>query len=743
MATLAKLVVELGLDDKISAGLAKVQKDTQAWGRSMQKAGGILTAAVTVPLVMGFAKAISAASDLGEATSATQTVYGDLSDEVQSWAKTTTDAYGISNTEALTAVNTMGQLYKGVGLTTDQAATFGQAIVGAAGDLASFNNVPTDVALADLQSGLVGQYEPLRKYGIVLSEASVQQEALRQTGKASADQLTEGEKVAARQALIIGGLGDAAGDAARTHDSLANTQRRLHAQFKDISAQLGQQLLPLMVRLAKVASDLLKRFSKLSPRMQKFIGIGLLIAAALGPVLLILGTLLTMLPAIGAAFAVLTGPVGLVIAALVLLGVAYKTNFLGFADAVNAVVRVLWDFASAVIEAFRSGEPISELVKGLPGPLQRAAHGFLMIVDAIGDLYAAFQSGGLSGLLKQIPEELKQIAIGLFELWSSLAVALWDAFRSIDWPGVAAAVWTAAKAAWDAIDWGTIAETLRTWLANLGTWAAENVPDLLTTLWQKAVDLIQGIQDGINARWPEVRIWLMGVGIYAFTAVGDLIATLASRGRDLIQGLWQAASDRWTSVKGWLEGRAAAAYAAVGELGRTLWVSGLNLILGLLNAAQQQWGNAQAWLGGVAGLASSAVGDLSGALSSAGASLIQGLINGINSMVPSLSGVLAGITNMIPNLKGPPVKDAKLLVNSGRLVMQGFSRGLADGWQDVSGQLGGFTADIPTAFSSSTNGTTTNMGGITIQVSGAGDPDAVADRVFAKFSRELGLQAGL
>src|SRR5690606_38625439 len=101
-------------------------------------------------------------------------------------------------------------------------------------------------------------------------------------------------------------------------------------------------------------------FGRLDPGMQAFIVAGAGIVAAIGPILWMIGSfagaianllpLLGMLPGliggIGTAFTVLTGPVGLVIAAIAALVAIFATDFLGIRTAVvNA-----W---GAIVDAFR------------------------------------------------------------------------------------------------------------------------------------------------------------------------------------------------------------------------------------------------------------------------------------------------------------------------------------------------------------------------------------------------------
>lgn len=211
-------------------------------------AGGA-TALFASDVAAQLGKAINAASDLNEQVTKSQQVFGDSADVVLKWSDTTSKALGVSKTAALEAAGTFGNLFSAVDIQGAKAADLSKSLVQLAADLASFNNAdPSDVLLA-LRSGITGEVEPLRKFGILLSEARVQQEALQQTGKTSVKQLTNQEKVTARLAIIFRDTTKAQGDFARTSGGLANQQRILNAEVADLQANLGKLLLPAVTRI--------------------------------------------------------------------------------------------------------------------------------------------------------------------------------------------------------------------------------------------------------------------------------------------------------------------------------------------------------------------------------------------------------------------------------------------------------------------------------------------------------------
>ena len=115
-------------------------------------------------------------------------------------------------------------------------ATFGGPVTGASNAMAS---------------ALRGEFEPLRRYGVSLSQAEINSRALADTGKATAAELTKQEKALATQALIMEQSTDAAGAFARESNTLAGQSERLKANLEDLGASVGEALLPPLTALAE------------------------------------------------------------------------------------------------------------------------------------------------------------------------------------------------------------------------------------------------------------------------------------------------------------------------------------------------------------------------------------------------------------------------------------------------------------------------------------------------------------
>src|SRR3546814_10879060 len=104
-------------------------------------------------------------------------------------------------------------------------------------------------------SGLSGESEPLRDFGVFLTEANVKAKALEMGLTGVGDELTEQEKILARYQLVLEATKNAQGDVARTSDSTSNQMRRAAAAFEELRVAIGMKLLPVVTPLIEKRSE--------------------------------------------------------------------------------------------------------------------------------------------------------------------------------------------------------------------------------------------------------------------------------------------------------------------------------------------------------------------------------------------------------------------------------------------------------------------------------------------------------
>jgi len=196
-------------------------------------------------LARGLQSAVMAASNLSESIAKSNTVFGKNAKQIQDWSATTAKSLGVSQQAALEAAGTYGNLFRAFGINEQESAKMSQSLVTLAADLASFNNVPIEDALLALRSGLSGETEPLKRFGIALNEARLKEQALAMgLIKTTTGTLPQAIKTQAAYALILKDSALAQGDVARTSDGLANQLKFLKAGLEDAKAGFGEALLP-------------------------------------------------------------------------------------------------------------------------------------------------------------------------------------------------------------------------------------------------------------------------------------------------------------------------------------------------------------------------------------------------------------------------------------------------------------------------------------------------------------------
>jgi hypothetical protein len=220
---------------------------------TITKFAGAVGIAFGVQEVLKFTKAtIDAASDLNETFTKVDQLFGTSTDSVKEWSKTTAASLGQSQQQALDAASTFAIFGRSAGLSGDDLVKFSTDFTALASDLASFNNTTPEEAIQAIGAALRGENEPIRRYGVLLDDASLKQAALKEGIISSTKEaLTPQQKVLAAQIAIYQQTTAAQGDFARTSDGLANQQRILAAQFANLQAEIGQALLPVMLQFVK------------------------------------------------------------------------------------------------------------------------------------------------------------------------------------------------------------------------------------------------------------------------------------------------------------------------------------------------------------------------------------------------------------------------------------------------------------------------------------------------------------
>jgi len=440
----------------LKKGLDEGEQDVSGWGDrlgsvmqgvglsiGMGVAGIVTDAAARVGQFI--ADSVGAASDLNETVSKAGVVFGDQSTAILAWAETAATALGQSKQGALDAASGFGNLFVSMGMATGPSADMSMGLVQLASDLASFNNMDPTEALEKLRAGMLGSAEPMQSLGVNMTAASVTAKALEMGLAATADALTPAMLAQARYAIILEQTKTAQGDFTRTSDGLANQQRIMDAQWKDLSATVGQALLPVQLALIstlnKLTQDVLPPLSgfittRVVPAME---AISSIIRSSVGPMIeqakqwfTSLGTTMN---------GQVNGPMNY------LSGWFYQ-NMPRIQQIVNTVVSALTAFWET------HGERITAITETLFGWM--TAFWDTQFKTILNILQAALQlmTGDFDGAGATIRGILNDWRIFFERVFREIGQMI----TSIDWGGIGRrildALWAGMRASWDAgIDW--------------------------------------------------------------------------------------------------------------------------------------------------------------------------------------------------------------------------------------------------------------------------------------------------
>lgn len=343
-----------GFTNNIDKAIGSVDKLEKTTLQKLSKVGdsfisiGRKASVLSVALVAAGGKAFSMAADFQDALGATEQIFKDNADTVQNWANNLDTSYGIAKKEALEYSNLMGSMLINIGkLTEEQASKQSAKLIELAGDLTAMYGGTTQDAVRALTGALKGNNTMLDNYGMAVNDALIKQKALELGLISGTSEMSLQAKQAATLALIWEQTGAVQGQAAREADGASGAMRAFRTEVSNLSTELGEVLLPIITPIISKLSDFIGGLRALSPEMQSVI-VGIAgVTAVAGPLLIVIGKILKALPLIKAALVALTGPVGLVVAAIVAGTALIIANWdklkIASKNAVDAI-RSDWDF---------------------------------------------------------------------------------------------------------------------------------------------------------------------------------------------------------------------------------------------------------------------------------------------------------------------------------------------------------------------------------------------------------------
>jgi sulfur transfer complex TusBCD TusB component (DsrH family) len=270
----------IGDASSLKRSMGEAEKSTQKAGAGFSTFAKIAVAALAVK-ALGAVKDFVGDSkrafvDLNESLNAVEVSYGKSAEGIKALGRESATSMGLSNSAFNSfAVSISAFAQQIAGDSGDVVGTV-KDLTGRVSDFASVMNLEVADAARLFQSGLAGESEPLRRYGIDVSAATVQTFAYANGIAKAGEELTEAQKVQARYGTIMEQTNKVAGDFANTSGELANKQRIANAQIENSKAIVGQALkgayeaaIPLTVKLAAATADAAIDFMELTEQISR------------------------------------------------------------------------------------------------------------------------------------------------------------------------------------------------------------------------------------------------------------------------------------------------------------------------------------------------------------------------------------------------------------------------------------------------------------------------------------------
>ncbi len=231
-----------------NAGTKQITSGLTGMKSMLGKIGLAMGTAFSVKAVVSFGKeAINTASDIQEVQNVVDVSFGQMKGKMEKFADTAIETYGISKLTAKQTGSTYMAMAKGMQIAEDKASDMALTLTGLSADMASFYNEEQSVTSTALNSIFTGETETLKKFGIIMTEANLQQYAYTQGINKKISAMSQAEKVLLRYNYVMSQTALAQGDFARTQDSWTNQTRILKMQWQEFSGTVGTVLMNILL----------------------------------------------------------------------------------------------------------------------------------------------------------------------------------------------------------------------------------------------------------------------------------------------------------------------------------------------------------------------------------------------------------------------------------------------------------------------------------------------------------------
>jgi len=670
------------------AGMHQVEESARGMG---SKLGGIgssikgvfagLGAAFAVDKIAeGFKTVVDEAASLSAAIGTTKSIFGSSANDMIAWGKTASTTLGLSQSEALNATKVFGGFFTGVGMGTKEAAGMSKNWTTMAANMAAFGDIPVAESLDAVKSALIGEYDPIQKLIPTISAASLQQKAMELSGKKNAKALTDQDKAAALNAIMMDSMANKVGAAERKQGGYAVQMDKLKAQMKNAAGAIGSVFLPALTGAMSFINDTafpaVKKFGDfIGPKLKSAFG-GFQPPKALQDSIESIKALgrskeatsivdnikegVAGFPSLFARASTVIGPI------FGQIGDTARNLFVKALPQIKATIGTISSIVSSALELIRTvfgytvniiqfvwqnfGANILSYISTAFSSVVNVIQGALNVVKGVFDVVIGLLTGDWAQAwagVKGIVSGAWQAILGIFNLAKAGIGLILSAIGKVltgAWVAIkiaAAFYWNALKDAVLAV-WNALKSAIGSAVSALGS--------LVASGWN-------AVKSATIAAWNSVK----SATIAAWNAVKEFIASSVRGWKIIITSAASAVMGAITSIWNSVKSATSTAWNAV----KTAVITGVTNVVGAVRA--------------MPGKIKSAISNAATWLVSVGRDIVQGMINGVGQMVGAL-------VDKVKGLAGSAIKAAtgvldsnspsKVFMQIGRDIVAGLNVGI-------------------------------------------------------------------
>lgn len=221
------------------------------------KAVAVAVAGAITVIAGGSLKLIQMGADADATSAKFNTIFSGMEGSTQAWVDNFVAATGRQKYATMDVLSDIQAVTTAMGVEKEAGVGMAEALLERSTDVAAFFNAQDPEVLEAIKSGLVGEMEPLKKYGVILSEANVQQELSNMLGAEGAKVATNAEKVQARVNIIMAQTAAIQGQQSREAGSYQEQLKRLSNTLSTTFADAGKSAMESMTGVLVSVNELM------------------------------------------------------------------------------------------------------------------------------------------------------------------------------------------------------------------------------------------------------------------------------------------------------------------------------------------------------------------------------------------------------------------------------------------------------------------------------------------------------